>query len=816
MSRVVKKQKEALNRGETEALEQESAHMEKKLALLRDMIQLEEKQQEKKKSQREAQGASWKSASTARPLRRGYIDDVSTSRKKGVTSTRNGSGGVGAPTNTALATATKAAAAASSTIKGAASAEKENPLASFVAGLYGQQEVADALSPSKPTKSAGAANGTSTAKPSYSPKAGSAAAPDNGAATSSTTPSVASSNLAAALQKQKSDLAEVGEVLARLGLTKYADAFEENGFDSKDVILEMNEDHMQELGMAMGHRIKLRKWIEKHQEEAAAQLPAATSSSRKVVVVAGEQSEALKGRSSGSSTSSGGGGGILKKSMPARLRDEVERSKSTTVIGLGTSGGSLLDGEYDEAAQAASFKEAVAAWRQQKPAAADVTTANAPSRTVPLLARDESEDAAEAAAFKEAVMAWRQQKPTAAETTVSAMKQAGLLEREAEEAAEAAAFKDAVMAWRQQEPKAQEEQEESYNEEGGEGLASFGAATLQFKLRTGEQGDGEGQPPARPARARKACYSCYKQFYEGDGIVIAGGKEVCSATCEAAEKQKEERRKEIAQRRREQIAEIAAQQNARETEKQRLLSGSATVTPTSRASPSPSAMSPPAAGILRQQQQQHLSSTAASTSSTGEDVEQYKPPLLPPAAPNSDTPAARSSQGQAEASEAPAPASGSVGISSDSSSSSSFRPPSTQPVAPAVTLIKPSLLSLSTAEASAPPKGWAPLDSGGGSAPPSSESADANVGASSAESSGDKSPVFAIFEAQRFAGMNAVSILNENLVLNVDDDPSADIAVVGGAGGIGGTEVGASDEGASQLASFHDSLQAANMLYERM
>lgn len=94
---------------------------EKKLALLRDMIQLEEKQQEKKKSQREAQGASWKSASTARPLRRGYIDDVSTSRKKGVTSTRNGTGGgVGAPTSTALATATKAAAAASSTIKGVA------------------------------------------------------------------------------------------------------------------------------------------------------------------------------------------------------------------------------------------------------------------------------------------------------------------------------------------------------------------------------------------------------------------------------------------------------------------------------------------------------------------------------------------------------------------------------------------------------------------------------------------------------------------------------------------------------------------------
>jgi len=72
----------------------------------------------------------------------------------------------------------------------------------------------------------------------------------------------ATSNLEKALQKQKEDLAEVHELLASLALTRYQSVFEDNGFDSKEVVVEMTEEHMQSLGMAMGHRIKLRKWIQ--------------------------------------------------------------------------------------------------------------------------------------------------------------------------------------------------------------------------------------------------------------------------------------------------------------------------------------------------------------------------------------------------------------------------------------------------------------------------------------------------------------------------------------------------------------------------
>ena len=42
---------------------------------------------------------------------------------------------------------------------------------------------------------------------------------------------------------------EVSEVLSSLGLQKYAETFRENGFDSKEVLLEMEEAHMGELGL---------------------------------------------------------------------------------------------------------------------------------------------------------------------------------------------------------------------------------------------------------------------------------------------------------------------------------------------------------------------------------------------------------------------------------------------------------------------------------------------------------------------------------------------------------------------------------------
>jgi len=63
-----------ITKSDTGALEHDAAHMEKKLALLRDMIQLEEQAANK--------GNIWKSGGTKKPIRKGYIDEVSPKAKK--------------------------------------------------------------------------------------------------------------------------------------------------------------------------------------------------------------------------------------------------------------------------------------------------------------------------------------------------------------------------------------------------------------------------------------------------------------------------------------------------------------------------------------------------------------------------------------------------------------------------------------------------------------------------------------------------------------------------------------------------------------
>ncbi|CAD7926959.1 unnamed protein product [Amoebophrya sp. A120] len=592
---VVKKQKETLNRAETEVLEQESAHMEKKLALLRDMIQLEEEQHAQKKDKNA--GTNWKSASVARPLRRGYIDEVSAARKKGI-STRSGTGKA-----SALSSGSSAGTSSSSSSGGAAAgnnnkdvgkpdANAMNPIQSLVAELYTSQTTTTKqhFSPRRPQGSAGSNPDVGRKSQPGAGKGSEGPPPDDFAQQSGSSATalasannLASTNLTAALQKQKAEQKEVQSLLQELGLQKYSDKFEEEGFDSKDVVLEMEEEHMQQLGMAMGHRIKLRKWIAVQRGEVTS--PAMASKSKnKVVLNAGPPEVHVivrEGDVRGSSSSThdpsinpasknannqaGAGSGILKKSLPARLREEVERNKGTTLVGQQV-GGSLLDGEYDEAAQAASFRDAVMAWRKQG-------------------TEDGAAKPAEAGESTRSVVAKAQNYSTSSAATTTTKQEDDILFTNVEAATELG--------------------KKAGDAETTKGLASFGSATLQFPVGasalltginaaasssssaattasagTGTEGSAQTEPQQDPLKpeegtgVRKCCYSCYKQFYDGQGRAISEGKDVCSAECEALERQKEARRKEIAERRRKQMEDIAAQQDAREAEKQRLLNAS--------------------------------------------------------------------------------------------------------------------------------------------------------------------------------------------------------------------------------------------------
>merc|ERR1719482_1078126 len=72
-------------------------------------------------------------------------------------------------------------------------------------------------------------------------------------------PNRAASNLQAALHRQSRESMEVEAFLAGLGLDRYVSLFLEHGFDCMEVVKEMQESHMQEIGMATGHILKLKK-----------------------------------------------------------------------------------------------------------------------------------------------------------------------------------------------------------------------------------------------------------------------------------------------------------------------------------------------------------------------------------------------------------------------------------------------------------------------------------------------------------------------------------------------------------------------------
>jgi len=121
---------------------------------------------------------------------------------------------------------------------------------------------------------------------------------------------------------------EVESFLAGLGLDRYVSLFIEHGFDCMEVVQMMDQSHMHDMGMATGHALKLRKKLSELNPAAPVVAPAAAA----VSGVSGEPSCASQKRVS---------------------FGPVEES-----------GGTLMDGHYDEAEQQASFQAAVRAWRE--------------------------------------------------------------------------------------------------------------------------------------------------------------------------------------------------------------------------------------------------------------------------------------------------------------------------------------------------------------------------------------------------------------------------------------------------------------------
>lgn len=270
-------------------MEDETRRMEAKLDLLRKTLDATE-QQPKGPS-----GSSrWSNGSTGKPIRNGYVKGVLTAPKPAAGSGRG---------------ARPQPRSSGSNVGSIAGSGPATPIGGTVSDLVA---------------SAGAEGGGEMLSPSVTAGGGRAAA-----------------NLQAAIGQQSQDSQEVETFLGGLKLDRYVSIFLENGFDSMDVVMEMQESHMREIGMAVGHVVKLQKRLTELR-------PPAPEKPTVASVVAQSPMNA-----SGKRVTFGG----------------AERAVTPQAAGKASAGGhssALATGAFDEAESAASFQEALRAWREGK------------------------------------------------------------------------------------------------------------------------------------------------------------------------------------------------------------------------------------------------------------------------------------------------------------------------------------------------------------------------------------------------------------------------------------------------------------------
>jgi len=286
-------------------MEDEARKMELKLELLRKTLDSGPELSSSAKSNGGAAGASgdsggrWRSGTAKKPLRNGYVKDVlekprasgkAKARDTPADSTQGSRGGSGCATPTR---------------------EASEPLA--------QGSFAGALGSPSPRQPSGAPP---------PPNAGGRAA----------------ANLQAAMSMQNRESKEVEDFLSSLGLDRYVGLFMEHGFDCMEVVTEMQECHMREIGMATGHALKLRKRLTELNPAPTSPAPAAPAPAAPAAATTAQSS--------------------MNSAGQTQKRVSFGGAELQTVTTEGGSG-SLLDGPaFDEEESKASFQEAIRAWRE--------------------------------------------------------------------------------------------------------------------------------------------------------------------------------------------------------------------------------------------------------------------------------------------------------------------------------------------------------------------------------------------------------------------------------------------------------------------
>lgn len=243
-------------------------------------------------------GGRWKSGSAQKPLTRGYVKDVlDTTSAKRKTSQRAPSTGRKSPGLNGTGTAGRPGSNSAS--RTASPARSPTGLSQMLGSRQVDAAPAAAL-------------------------VGAPAAPASRAA----------ANIQAAVQQTSDDMKDVEAFLAGLQLDRYVALFAEHGFDCMEVVQEMEDSHMQELGMATGHIIKLKKKLAEINPPKAAPAPAAPVRTMTEAAASTRRSVTF---------------GATEVKSQAAASPAPER---------------LIEGGFDEDESAASFQEALKAWRE--------------------------------------------------------------------------------------------------------------------------------------------------------------------------------------------------------------------------------------------------------------------------------------------------------------------------------------------------------------------------------------------------------------------------------------------------------------------
>lgn len=294
---------------------------------------------------------------------------------------------------------------------------------------------------------------------------------------------------------------EVGAWLAVLGLEQYTPAFTAHDI-SGGVLLDLTQGDLDYLNISsLGHRKMIMKGVE--------QLRAAVGASRSVAAVSADSQPAAGPRASSSSSSAAVGEAKRQAVNVVHWSQTMPQHQPQQNAGQAgaPSSVSLMDGDFDEARQAAEFQEALLAWRRSNKksnssasASSDAAGNNAAGGGTWTNPFDfVSGDAASSSSASAAP----------GSSTGAGGGGGALLQGDYDEERERRAFQDAVAAWRQ----------DTKKDTGGAKAATNASHRPGSSTGTGTDAGGGIGAAGGGGGARSSCYHCLRVFYTSHAFI---------------------------------------------------------------------------------------------------------------------------------------------------------------------------------------------------------------------------------------------------------------------------------------------------------